>query len=200
MVSRWLCVVLATFSALPPLAWAADEEAGGAARGAKELIVWGAWRRKGLDAAFRRFEQEHPGWRVVVSTAAGAGQMDPQKLMCGIAGGSPPDTLIQDRLSIGEWAVRDAFLPLDDLIGQSMEEERLAVTARDAIARGEGDAAAAALRVLVARLQRRGDSAQLRLATGLAGEIAGAQAAALAEQLVALCQGIHADTFYQACW
>ena len=197
MLSRWVCVVLATLFALPPLAIAADDGGGEA----KELIVWGAWRRKGLDAAFRKFEQEHPGWRVVVSTAAGAGQMDPQKLMCGIAGGSPPDTLIQDRLSIGEWAVRDAFLPLDDLIKQTLEEEQLAVRARDAIARGERDgAAAAALRDLITRLQRRGDSAQLRLATRLAGEMGGSQVSALAEQLVALCQGIHADTFYQACW
>src|SRR5215204_6154457 len=97
----------------------------------KELIVWGAWRRKGLDAAFRKFEQEHPGWHVVVSTAAGAGQMDPQKLMCGIAGGDPPDTLIQDRLSIAEWAARGSFSPLDDLIAKSQQQERLAKRVRD---------------------------------------------------------------------
>src|SRR4029079_19795032 len=88
-------------------------------QGDHELVVWGAWRRRGLDAAFRRFEKEHPGWKIITSTAVGAGQMDPQKLMCAIAGGSRPDTLIQDRLSIGEWAMRDAFLSLDEMIPTS---------------------------------------------------------------------------------
>jgi len=99
---------------LLPASDAAAVAAAQASGGERELIVWGAWRRRGLDAAFRRFEKEHPGWKVVTSTAAGAGQMDPQKLMCAIAGGSPPDTLIQDRLSIGEWALRNAFLSLDE--------------------------------------------------------------------------------------
>ena len=99
------------------------------AEGDHELVVWGAWRRRGLDAAFRRFEKEHPGWKIITSTAVGAGQMDPQKLMCAIAGGSPPDTLIQDRLSIGEWALRDAFLPLDEMIATSQRQASLAIAA-----------------------------------------------------------------------
>ena len=196
---RWFCVALAiTCLCPPPPAPAATID--DAPAEPKELIVWGAWRRKGLDAAFRRFEREHPGWRVVVSTAAGAGQMDPQKLMCGIAGGSPPDTLIQDRLSIGEWAVRDAFLPLDDFIRQSLDDERLAVRARDALARGDRKAASAALAELMVRLRRLGDSAQLESATGLQADSSAPGALARAEELVALCEGIDYEAFYRACW
>ena len=100
---------------------------------AAELIVWGVPNDRGLMAALRLFEAEHPGWEVVTS-AGSSGGMDPQKLMCGIAGGSPPDMLQQDRFSGGEWAVRDAFLPLDDYIAQSLSEERWAGDAVAALA------------------------------------------------------------------
>ncbi|MBI2201407.1 MAG: hypothetical protein HYU43_05640 [Armatimonadetes bacterium] len=66
----------------------------------QELIAWGAWRNRGLEAAFRQFELEHPEWELTTS-AASSGRMDPQKLMCAIAGGSPPALLIQDRFSVG---------------------------------------------------------------------------------------------------
>ena len=56
---------------LLPASDAAAVAAAQASGGERELIVWGAWRRRGLDAAFRRFEKEHPGWKVVTSTAAG---------------------------------------------------------------------------------------------------------------------------------
>ena len=67
---------------------------------AKELIVWGVPKDRGLMAALRLFEAEHPGWQIVTS-AGSSGSMDPQKLMCGIAGGSPPDMLQQDRFAVG---------------------------------------------------------------------------------------------------
>lgn len=170
----------------------------------RELIVWGALKRRGLDAAIRRFEQEHPGWQVVTSTAAGAGQMDPQKLMCGIAGGSPPDTLIQDRFSVGEWAIRDAFVPLDDRIRESVREEGLARSANDAVVRGDLVAAGAPLRELIVALRGLGTSRQLKLAEELLieagqGRETKAMSARTAE-LVSLCQGIHPEQFYKACW
>ncbi len=86
---------------------------------AEELIVWGVPNDRGLIAALRLFETEHPGWKIVTS-AGSSGGMDPQKLMCGIAGGSPPDMLQQDRFSVGEWAVREAFLPLDEYVASSL--------------------------------------------------------------------------------
>ena len=92
---------------------------------AEELIVWGTPNDRGLKAALRQFEVEHPGWEVVTS-AGSSGGMDPQKLMCGIAGGSPPDMLQQDRFSVGEWAVRDAFISLDEYVEQSVREEEQA--------------------------------------------------------------------------
>jgi len=82
--------------------------------GRTELVIWGAWRSEGWTKAFAKFEEMHPGVQLVVSTAAG--RMDEQKLMCAIAGGSPPDVINQDRFSVSGWAAREAFLPLDDLI------------------------------------------------------------------------------------
>jgi multiple sugar transport system permease protein len=183
-----------------PVVAAAAQTAGGE----RELIVWGAWRRRGLDAAFRRFEKEHPGWKVVTSTAVGAGQMDPQKLMCAIAGGSPPDTLIQDRLSIGEWALRDAFLPLDDMIRTSQRHESLASAVRDRVDRGDAGGASAPLQELIAGLRAMGRSTQLQLAEELSRAIAqeklDATASRRAAELAGFCQGIDARRFYTACW
>ena len=104
---------------------------------AKELIVWGTPNDRGLKAALRQFEVEHPGWEVVTS-AGSSGSMDPQKLMCGIAGGSPPDMLQQDRFSVGEWAVRDAFISLDEYVEQSVREEEQARVVLAALQRGDG--------------------------------------------------------------
>jgi hypothetical protein len=168
------------------------------------LIVWGALKRRGLDAAFRKFEQEHPGWQVVTSTAAGAGRMDPQKLMCGIAGGSPPDTLIQDRFSVGEWAIRDAFIPLDDRIKESLRQEDLARAAGEAIAKGNVQPAVMSLRQLSDALRRLGASRQLTIADELLGDLSnGRDSIALsprATELLWLCQGIRPERFYKACW
>jgi ABC-type sugar transport system permease subunit/ABC-type glycerol-3-phosphate transport system substrate-binding protein len=173
--------------------------------GDRELVVWGAWRRRGLDAAFRRFEKEHPGWKIITSTAVGAGQMDPQKLMCAIAGGSPPDTLIQDRLSIGEWALRDTFLPLDGMIRTSQRREALAIAARDAIARLDVSTACASLEELISGLQLDGESLQLNLAreflTGITYQRKiNAVMQSRAQELVNVCQAIRSEQFYTACW
>lgn len=112
------------------LFWAA------AASADRELIVWGQGRDRGLDAALRQFEVEHPGWKVI-TTSGSTGGMDPQKLMTGIAGGAPPDLVRQDRFSVGEWAVRDAFVPLDDRVLLSVHGEELARRAHDALAAGD---------------------------------------------------------------
>ena len=114
---------------------------------AEELIVWGTPNDRGLKAALRQFEVEHPGWEVVTS-AGSSGGMDPQKLMCGIAGGSPPDMLQQDRFSVGEWAVRDAFISLDKHVAKSVREERQARSIHEALLRRDGTAAADCERAL----------------------------------------------------
>ncbi|MFA6242170.1 MAG: extracellular solute-binding protein [Candidatus Hydrogenedentales bacterium] len=51
---------------------------------------------------------------------------DSQRLLCAIAGGDPPDVVWFDRFAIGEWALRKAFLPLQEFI-----EEDLRVRPKD---------------------------------------------------------------------
>ena len=83
-----------------------------------KLVVWGlqaSEESKGLDAAVAEFERRHPNIDVRV-LSMGAGNMDPQKLMTSIVGKVPPDVIHQDRFTIGDWASRDTFRPVDDLI------------------------------------------------------------------------------------
>lgn len=83
-----------------------------------ELTVWGISYgpdSKGIEAVVREFERRNPDIRVRVFSM-GAGAMDPQKLMTSIVGNVAPDVINQDRFTIGDWASRGAFLPLDDLI------------------------------------------------------------------------------------
>ena len=86
----------------------------GPAAAKTELVVWGVWNTEGWKRVFAEFERRHPDIDLVTSTSGG--RMDEQKLMCGIAGGAPPDVINQDRFSIGGWAARGAFLALDELI------------------------------------------------------------------------------------
>src|SRR5262249_18469230 len=44
------------------------------------------------------------------------GEGNPQRLMCGIAGGVPPEVVEYDRFAICQWAARGAFLDLRSLI------------------------------------------------------------------------------------
>jgi multiple sugar transport system permease protein len=85
-----------------------------------ELVIWGVWNREGWRKCFDEFERRHPDIRLV--TSASGGRMDEQKLMCGIAGGAPPDCINQDRFSIGGWAARGAFLALDDHIARDRDK------------------------------------------------------------------------------
>ena len=83
-----------------------------------KLIVWGLTSGKetqGLDAIIAEFDKRNPDIEVS-NLSMGAGNMNPQKLMTSIVGGVPPDVIAQDRFTIGDWASRETFLPLDDLI------------------------------------------------------------------------------------
>jgi ABC-type sugar transport system permease subunit/ABC-type glycerol-3-phosphate transport system substrate-binding protein len=67
------------------------------------------------------FEEENPGVQVVVAQNASRDQTsDPTRFLVSVAGGQPPDLIIFDRYAVAEWAARNAFRPLDDLI----EKER----------------------------------------------------------------------------
>jgi multiple sugar transport system permease protein len=85
-----------------------------------KLVVWGmelGEDSKGLEARVKEFERRHPN--IVVSILSmGAGGMNPQKLMTAIVGNVPPDVIRQDRFTIGDWASRDTFMPLDRYLAQ----------------------------------------------------------------------------------
>lgn len=49
---------------------------------------------------------------------------DPQRLLCAIAGGDPPDVVWFDRFAVGEWASRGMFLPLTDFLDADLRERR----------------------------------------------------------------------------
>ena len=83
-----------------------------------KLIVWGLQtgpESAGLDAQIAEFEKRNPDIEIS-ALSIGAGAMNPQKLMTSIVGGTPPDLINQDRFTIGDWASRDAFAPLDEFI------------------------------------------------------------------------------------
>jgi multiple sugar transport system permease protein len=179
------------------LFWAA------AASADRELIVWGQGRDRGLDAALRQFEVEHPGWKVI-TTSGSTGGMDPQKLMTGIAGGAPPDLVRQDRFSVGEWAVRDAFVPLDDRVLLSVHGEELAQRAHDALAAGDSLVATTTLEALLDHLGGLGETRQTRLVRSLRASVSqqamSHEKLASAAELVSLLAGIHEHHFFAACW
>ena len=85
-----------------------------------KLVVWGMQlgeESEGLQARIDAFEKMHPN--IVVSVLSmGAGSMDPQKLMTAIVGHVPPDVIHQDRFTIGDWASRGTFVPLDQYISR----------------------------------------------------------------------------------
>lgn len=79
-----------------------------------ELVVWGVWYSEGMSRVLTEFIRRHPNIKLVTSSSGGG--MDEQKLMCGIAGGSPPDVINKDRFAVPAWAARAAFIPLDDFL------------------------------------------------------------------------------------
>lgn len=114
------------------------------------LRVWGlevGEHAIGNEAAVREFERRHlaaTGEGVEVQLAvipAGSvqGVMDPQKLLCAIAGGRPPDVVWQDRFTVGQWAWMGALRPLDDHLaepGAPRAEEYYGPTWEETISQG----------------------------------------------------------------
>ena len=96
----------------------------------RELIVWGLSLgpdSKGLEDTVLAFERRHP-YLDVKLLGMGAGGMNPQKLMTSIVGRVPPDVIFQDRFTIADWASRNAFLPLCDLIERDRHTDPLTPT------------------------------------------------------------------------
>jgi multiple sugar transport system permease protein len=78
----------------------------------REIRFWVTGNNRGIEAVCREWERRNPGWRVI--TTVYNSMTDAQRLMTGIAGGDPPQIVMQDRFMIGEWASRGAFAALDD--------------------------------------------------------------------------------------
>lgn len=90
-----------------------------------KLVVWGVQlsEETSIDTArVREFERRNPDIKVSM-LSMGAGAMNPQKLMTAIVGKTPPDLVFQDRFTIGDWASRDTFRPLNDLIQRDRKEK-----------------------------------------------------------------------------
>jgi ABC-type sugar transport system permease subunit/ABC-type glycerol-3-phosphate transport system substrate-binding protein len=98
------------------------------------LVLWGMESgpdSQDQDAKIAAFEKMHPNIHVS-ALSMGAGAMNPQKLMTAIVGDVPPDLVLQDRFTIGDWASRGAFRPLDDLLSQDLHSSSpYAVRQRD---------------------------------------------------------------------
>lgn len=84
------------------------------------ITIWGAVladRVKGWQKVIEAYEKDNPGVKVRF-LSMGAGGLDPQKLMTAIAGNVPPDIIYQGRFTIGDWASREAFIPLDSFVAE----------------------------------------------------------------------------------
>lgn len=86
--------------------------------GVTEITLWmpGAVGSS-FEDVLDEFERRNPEYRVVTGHAAVRDAVgDPQRFLCGVAGGVPPDVIYFDRFAVVEWASRGAFRALDDLI------------------------------------------------------------------------------------
>ncbi|MBI3910588.1 MAG: extracellular solute-binding protein [Armatimonadetes bacterium] len=122
-----IALLTAPFVALGLAALYAATFASSAPPGKIRLVVWGlpsGEDNKGLDATIRAFERRFPHIEVKNLSMA-AGGMNAQKLMTSIVGSVPPDLVRQDRFTIGDWAARETFRPLDEFIRQDGEPWRI---------------------------------------------------------------------------
>jgi len=119
----WLVVIGALLYALypkSPRAMSGD---------ATEVTVWfnGPLEGRFLDVT-DAFERRFPNYRAIMGSSAVRtgleGEGNPQRLMCGIAGGVPPEVVEYDRFAICQWAARGAFLDLTKLIEK--DQQRIA--------------------------------------------------------------------------
>ena len=77
----------------------------------------------------RDFEARHDGRdgtpriRVVMGQSASIDRtQDPQRLLCAVAGGDPPDVVWFDRFAVSEWAARGAFMDLQEFLERDLRE------------------------------------------------------------------------------
>jgi len=91
------------------------------------LFYWGLdWVSQDL---IQDFESLHDGrdggpiFKVIAGQSASIDMSgDPQRLLCSIAGGDPPDVVFFARHAVAEWASRGAFLPLQPFVDRDLRE------------------------------------------------------------------------------
>lgn len=88
------------------------------------LYYWGLETDQQTGDMLRDFEQLHGNRiRVIMGHMGSVNRTDnPQRLLCAVAGGDPPDVVYFDRFAVGEWAARGAFLCLQEFLERDLRE------------------------------------------------------------------------------
>lgn len=93
------------------------------------LYYWGEEFDTFAGGLVEDFERLHDGSdgtpriKVIMGQSASINKTDdPQRLLCGIAGGDPPDVVFFDRFAVGEWASRGAFMSLQAFYEEDLRE------------------------------------------------------------------------------
>lgn len=110
--------------------------------GRTEVTIWFNGPIEGRNLAVAdAFEKRFPQYRLILGSSAVRtgleGEGNPQRLMCGIAGGVPPEVVEYDRFAVCQWASRGAFLDLTPLIqrdARELEDARRKPAERDRVA------------------------------------------------------------------
>lgn len=125
-MSRWR--FLATLLVVGALLWWLHPKPGAEySDDVTEVTIWfnGIVEGRHLDV-IDAFERRFPQYRGILGSSAVRtgleGEGNPQRLMCGIAGGVPPEVVEYDRFAICQWAARGAFLDLNTLIEKDLAE------------------------------------------------------------------------------
>ncbi|MGD0093562.1 MAG: extracellular solute-binding protein, partial [Planctomycetota bacterium] len=85
-----------------------------------EIQYWTSpYELRTMAEIFEQYQKENPHVKVVIGQSAARNIVDdPQRVLCAIVGGDPPDIIFFDRYAVGEWAARGAFMPLDDFVAE----------------------------------------------------------------------------------
>src|SRR5258708_38682704 len=85
---------------------------------AVEIHYWAmSGELRTLPEIFEQYERDHPGVKIITGQSAARDLVsDPQRVLCSIVGGEPPDIIVFDRYAVGEWASRGAFMALDEFV------------------------------------------------------------------------------------
>jgi ABC-type sugar transport system permease subunit/ABC-type glycerol-3-phosphate transport system substrate-binding protein len=69
-------------------------------------------------------EDGRPHIKVILGQSASINRTeDPQRLLCAVAGGDPPDVVWFDRFAVSEWASRGAFMSLQEFYERDLREQ-----------------------------------------------------------------------------